>query len=588
MNSAIFTCTRPGRDGWQMQFTHPTDMWLAHTHGEVATVLHQAERAACAGKWVAVLLAYEAAPAFDPAFAVQPAGSLPLACAAAFDQLLECGSHAPAFSPEAVLPETREPSYSTSPWTPKVDRAAFVRAVERIREYIAAGDVYQVNYTFPLECRFEGDPASWFRDLCAAQQAEFCVYADLGQHVVLSISPELFLERRGTTLAMRPMKGTAPRGRWADEDARCADGLLNSAKNRAENIMIVDLIRNDLGRIADIGSVHVPRLFDIEKYPTVWQMTSTVEARQRADASLVDIVGAVFPCGSITGAPTIRAMQVIRELEPFARGIYTGCIGLLEPGGDFTFNVAIRTVVVDREARSAVFGVGGGIVWDSQPDDEYEECANKSLFLLLHKQFSLFETLLLEEGKFFLLDKHVARVKASASFFGFVLDEGEVLKNLCEAKDVHPTGQWKVRMVLAPNGNVTVEAEPLSALRLPRRVAFAAAPIKSSNVFCCHKTTSRSVYDEALKSRPDADDVLLWNERGEVTESTIANIVVEKQGRKWTPPRTCGLLNGTFREELLESGEISEKVLTKEDVRNADRIHLVNSVRKWIPAKIVN
>jgi len=572
MVSASFDSLRPGADGWRCSFSQPRDVWVARAVADVPGILAAAERAALDGRWVALCVSYEAAPAFDPAFSAHEPVTLPPACAASFD------------APAGQSPVAQQSPCSLTQWQPRVPRSQFVDAISRIRSYIAAGDVYQVNYTFPLDCAFSGDAAAWYRDLCAAQEAAYCAFIDLGRLKFLSISPELFLDRRGSSLVMRPMKGTAPRGRWADEDAARSAWLADSAKNRAENLMIVDLVRNDLGRVSDIGLVSVPRLFDIERYPTVFQMTSTVKARQRKGTWLMDIFAAVFPCGSITGAPKIRATEIIRELEPFPRGIYTGAVGLIEPGGDCTFNVAIRTVVVDSDQHTASFGVGGGITWDSDADSEYAECLDKCLFLGQQPSaFSLLESLLLDNGSFFLLDRHLARLKSSALYFGFALDEPLVRRRLAETRDSHSAGQWKVRLMLDRNGTVTINAEPLAALSLPRTVAFAVEPISADTVFLHHKTTRREAYEAAMKSRPGVDDVLLWNNRGEVTESTIANIVIEKDGIRWTPPRSSGLLNGVYRDELLASGEIREKVLTKDDVLHADKRFLINSVRKWMP-----
>src|SRR6185503_17776660 len=295
---------------------------------DVLPVLEFAEREARSGSYVAVMLSYEAAPAFDPAFVTHAPSDFPLAWA-------------------AVVNDTsgeEHGSYSSTTWIPLVNRDEYDRSVSRIRELIAAGDTYQVNYSFPLTSSFNGDAFAWFRDLCAAQGAQYSVYLDLGRYRVLCLSPELFFERRGNHVITRPMKGTVRRGRWPAEDRELAQWLANSTKDRAENVMIVDLLRNDLGKVSIPGSVRVSSLFDLERFETVWQMTSTVESTLRDGTTLVVLMRALFPCGSITGAPKIRTMQIIRELERFPRGAYTGAIGLLKPGGDCVFNVAIRTV----------------------------------------------------------------------------------------------------------------------------------------------------------------------------------------------------------------------------------------------------
>jgi len=350
------------------QFGEPIETITAADFREVTHVLDFAEAQAEAGKYVMVMLSYEAAPAFDSALSVHRANSFPLAYAAAYSQRSK--------------PVEIDFDVASNPWSPAVTKHEYNESVARIRELIAAGHTYQVNYSFPLTSVFEGDSYAWFRALCLRQQAaRYSAYVDLGRYKVLSLSPELFFERRGDHVVTRPMKGTVQRGRTADEDEALAQWLRNSIKNRAENVMIVDLLRNDLGKVSVAGGVHVSSLFDLERFETVWQMTSTVEATLRRGTSLAELMGALFPCGSVTGAPKIRTMQIIRELERFPRRAYTGTIGLLRPGGDCTFNVAIRTVVLDTETNVATCSVGGGITIDSTAAEEYEECLVKSRFL---------------------------------------------------------------------------------------------------------------------------------------------------------------------------------------------------------------
>jgi len=332
---------------------------------DVISVLEFAAHEARSGSYVAVMLSYEAAPMFDPALVTHPPSEFPLAWAASFTNTAKILSGV-CFS---------------NTWAPLVSRDEYDRSVVRIKELIAAGDTYQVNYSFPLTSSFDGDPVAWFQELCVAQGAPYSAYLDLGRYKVLCLSPELFFERRGNHVITKPMKGTIRRGRSAAEDRELAEWLKNSAKDRAENVMIVDLLRNDLGKVSVPGSIHVSSLFDLERFETVWQMTSTIEATLRDGTTLVDLMTALFPCGSITGAPKIRTMQIIRDLEPFPRGAYTGTIGLLKPNGDCIFNVAIRTVIIDMETSLATFGVGGGVTIDSTADREYEECLVKSLFL---------------------------------------------------------------------------------------------------------------------------------------------------------------------------------------------------------------
>ncbi len=333
--------------------------------------------------------------------------------------------------PSTIAPEFTAGSFDLSAWKSQVSRSEYSDAVSRIRDLIARGDTYQVNYTFPLLSHFNGDPSAWYDTLCTAQGAEYCAYLDLGRYKVLCISPELFFERSGDSIKTKPMKGTINRGRWAQEDEERARQLAESAKDRAENVMIVDLLRNDLGKISVPGSVTVSKLFEVERYETLWQMTSTVESTLRSDVGLADVMAALFPCGSITGAPKIRTMEIIRELEPFPRGIYTGTIGFIRPGGDCVFNVAIRTVVLDSDTGAATFGVGGGITIDSTAEREYDECLLKSSFLTAPiPRFRLLESILLEGGEFFLLSRHLDRLRASAKYFNFHFPEEQVLCEL--------------------------------------------------------------------------------------------------------------------------------------------------------------
>ena len=354
--------------GRQLVLEGAVAMVEARRSEDVLPLLEFAEIEAQRGAYVAVLIGYEAAPAFDNALVVHEADEFPLAWAAVFR------------GPSDAKEQPRE-SFVAGEWMPRIDRAEYDGAVARIRELIAAGDTYQVNYSFPLATSFRGDAYTWYRELCLAQRASFSTYLDLGRCRVLSLSPELFFERRGERVTTRPMKGTVRRGRSPAEDEELARWLQNSVKNRAENVMIVDLLRNDLGKVSIPGSVRVSSLFQPERYETVWQMTSTVEATLRAQTSLVELMSALFPCGSITGAPKVRTMQIIRELERFPRGAYTGAIGLLRPGNECVFSVAIRTVVIDTETNVATFGVGGGVTIDSTAEDEYDECLVKSRFL---------------------------------------------------------------------------------------------------------------------------------------------------------------------------------------------------------------
>lgn len=544
-------------------------MRVANRIEEVLSVLEFAEREARSGSYVAVMLSYEAAPAFDSVLVTHEPSEFPLAWASVFENSSEM---------------TSDLGVASNSWSPLVNRGEYDRAVARIRELIAAGDTYQVNYSFPLTSSFNGDAYELYRTLYLAQGAPYSAYLDLGRFKVLCLSPELFFERRGNHVVTRPMKGTVKRGRWLEEDRELAAWLSESIKDRAENVMIVDLLRNDLGKVAVPGSVRVSSLFDLERFETVWQMTSTVEATLKDRTSLVELMTALFPCGSVTGAPKIRTMQIIRELERFPRGAYTGAIGFLKPGGDCIFNVAIRTVVIDTETNIATFGVGGGVTIDSTAEREYEECLVKSRFLHSSPvEFQLFESILLEDGEYFLLLRHIERLRDSAAFFGFVFPESQIKSAL---EGLGALGSFKVRLTLWKDGRIETDVSPVEPFER-RRVALATEAVDSSDRFLFHKNTKRDFYSEQLAGRPDCDDIIFWNERREITESTIANIVVPIDGQLCTPPVDSGLLAGTFRNHLLAEGEISERVITIEELRSATEFFLINSVRKWVHADLI-
>jgi len=543
----------------------------------VPAMLEQLGQEAAAGRIAAGFICYEAAPAMDDALAAHRPDWLPLLWFGIFD--------AATTTSQPPADDAQPPPIG--PWQPGISREQYVRSVGRIKQYIAAGDTYQVNYTFPLRARIEGPAWPLFLRMCRAQQAEYCAYIETDEFAICSASPELFFQLDGRRIIARPMKGTSRRGRSAQEDLALRLALRNCQKNRAENAMIVDMMRNDLGRIAARRSVQVLSAFDVEIYPTVLQMTSTVAAE--TDASLVEIFRALFPPASITGAPKVRTTQIIHQLEPFARGVYTGCIGWLGPGRQARFNVAIRTLAIDKRSSTGVYGVGSGIVWDSQAEGEYEECLAKAQVLSADcPSFQLLETMLYDGREVFLLEEHLQRLAQSAEYFGFDFDREAVCTRLRAAMGDFGETQQRVRLLLSQDGQITLEAAPLEpdGYRGPLRLRLAAKPVDTENVFLYHKTTRREVYESA-KADGDCDDVILWNQRGEATETTIANLVVELDGQLVTPPVRCGLLPGVFRRHLLETGQIAERVVPVEDLRRATRLLAVNSVRRWMPAVLL-
>jgi len=558
---------RDGVGQW-LRFSRPQRLHIAENYGEVAEVLAAIDSEIEAGNTVAGFLSYEAAPGIDPAFETRDSGGFPLVWFGVYDV-------------PTVISELPEPQYSSSAlsWQSSVTESEYAALISRIKSYIAAGDTYQVNFTIRMQSGCAADSYSLFYRLQQSQQSNSSAYIDIGDFAICSSSPELFFELDADLIRMRPMKGTARRGLSFADDEFCIHELHNSQKNRAENVMIVDMVRNDLGRIAIPGSVKVTRLFDVERYPTLLQMTSTVEAH--TNAAFSSIMQALFPCSSITGAPKVRTMQIIRELEDTPRGIYTGSIGYWLPGRRARFNVAIRTAVVDRIENCVNYGAGGGIVWDSVDSQELDECLVKAEVLNAEiAEFEILETLVWSDmDGFVLLNRHLRRAAESAVYFGFKYDEQSVRSKLeCAVADID-SGRHIVRMLLSRSGDVRIEATPLVLGNAVRRVGVLADSCDSGDCFLYHKTTKRAVYEQAKAAMPECDDVLLMNERGELTESTIANLVVDIGGERITPPVSSGLLAGTMRAELLEAGEIKEGIVTVEMLQNADAVQLINSVR---------
>lgn len=563
-------------DGAWHELVGPVAAFCARTASEVLPVLAEAEAAAGAGRHVAGYIAYEAGAAFGLA-CHPPVDGLALAHFVAFEDIRP-------FDARALV--SAAPGAPALDWQPAITEEHHAAALRRIRRELRDGTTYQVNFTFPLRARFHGSPFALFAHLATAQRGAYGAYLDLGRFIICSASPECYFTRDGTRVVMRPMKGTALRGRTNEEDRRRARALRRSPKERAENLMIVDMVRNDLGRLATIGTVRVDRLFEVERFPTILQMTSTVSAE--IPFPFADLVAATFPPASITGAPKVRTMELIREVESWPRGVYTGAVGYLGPGRRASFNVAIRTAVVDRESGTATFGVGSGIVWDSRPGREYAECLAKARVLSSKVEpFELLETLRWDPGNgYVLLERHLDRLAASARYFDISFDRATTVRALDEA--AHGDTPLRVRLLLNADGDVRVETSPLSLPgEGPVRVGLAAEPVDPADRFLYHKTTRRAVYERAKASRPDCDQVLLWNTDGFVTETDIANVAVRLDGEWVTPPVSDGLLPGTQRAELLAAGKLRERQVRVSDLRPGVEIAVLNSVRGWQPATFV-
>jgi para-aminobenzoate synthetase/4-amino-4-deoxychorismate lyase len=569
------------RDQSTYCFTGVVEVIAAYSLEEVLPALRRVEAAVAAGCHAAGFISYDAAPGLNQDLAALPPEEFPLLWFGIFTK-----RQAVRPPPDEAVPAP----YQIYNWRTSVSPRKYTAAVARVKKYIAAGDTYQVNLTMRRTFNFAGNPAAFYRDLCRSQRAPFCAYIDLDRFKVLSASPELFFRLAGGTLSTRPMKGTACRGRWYADDEEAKRKLVENPKERAENLMIVDLLRNDLGMISQTGSVAVHSLFDVETLETVHQMTSTISSRLKQRVGIVELFQALFPCGSVTGAPKKRTMEIIAGLENAPRGIYTGCIGFISPGPEAVFSVAIRTIVIDTKTGRGMMGVGSGVTYDSRTGDEYAECLAKGRFAQGRlPDFQLIETILFEEGKgFFLLEHHLVRLKHSAAYFGFRLDTNNLRKALA-ARSAALTRSQKVRLLLSRKGTFTIQTEPVSAERpdAPLLIALSEKRADSRNPFLFHKTTHRPLYSAEPAMRPECIDVIFRNERDELTEGTSHNIVVRINGEMVTPPLECGLLPGVFREELLERGEIRERIVTANQLKMAEEILLINSVRRWRRVKLI-
>jgi para-aminobenzoate synthetase/4-amino-4-deoxychorismate lyase len=553
----------------------PSEILTAVRPEEVAGVLQQVHDATEAGSWAYGYVAYEAAAGLDPQLPGGPSspGEPPLVWFGL------CGEPAEV----ASLTRPVEAVRPAPPWHPDWTDDEHARAVASVREHIAAGETYQCNLTDRLRSTVAEDPQALYARLALAQRGAHNVYLDLGRHVVASASPELFFEWAGDVVRTRPMKGTAPRGRTTAEDREQSSRLRTSSKEQAENLMIVDLLRNDLGRVAEVGSAAVDELFALERYPTVWQMTSEVSARVRAGTGLLDLFRALFPCGSVTGAPKRRTMQLIDELEPTPRGVYCGAVGLVAPptaAFRARFNVAIRTAVVDRTTGEAVYGAGGGITWGSEAAPERAELHAKTA-VLAHDvtEHRLLETLAFIPGQGLRhLDRHLARMADSADWADFRFDRTLVLRSLDRAVAGREEPA-RVRFLLSRDGSVEVELEAMPPTAGPVRLAVDDDPVDPTSPWLQHKTTRRDVYLTRALRHPEADDVVLVNQHGELTETTTANLAVRLGGRWWTPPTASGCLPGVERARLLELGRLHERVLFVRDLHEAEQLAVLNSLR---------
>lgn len=561
-------------------FGAPRQVLVAQQVDAVRAVLDAVHAAAQRGHWCVGYVRYEAAPAFDAALQTHAADG-PLAWFAVHD--------APQPWPAEAAQEAARVE-----WHSGLERGTFDAALGRIQQAIGAGELYQVNYTAPLTGTLQGSAAALFVALQRAQPGGYAAHIDVGDEQVLSVSPELFFDWQdapgGGDILARPMKGTAARGATPEEDAAQAAHLRTAPKERAENVMIVDLLRNDLSRIALPHSVQVPALFATQALPTVWQMTSDVRARTRPGTTLTDVFAALFPCGSVTGAPKVRAMQMIHALEPAPRGVYCGAVGVVRPGVrggvHATFNVPIRTVVL--QGNQACCGIGSGITADAVADAEWNEWRHKRAFVeRASMPFDLLETLALEEGRLRHVADHLARLQRAAAHFSIPWNAGAVHQCLQALADGHPQGLWRVRLLLGAAGQPRAEAFALQPTPEPVRLQLAGGPLmEAHSEFVRFKTTRRAHYAAFAPTETGVFDTVLWNAAGEITESTFGNIAMLLDGRWVTPPLSCGLLPGVGRAVALRDGRVCEAVVRLQDLPRVQGWAFINSLRGWLQARL--
>ena len=564
----------------------PARVLVAHHIDEVKPVLEAVHAAAEAGHWCVGHVRYEAAPAFDAALQVHAADG-PLVW-------FEVHDGAPSAWPSAQAAGHAE---ARATWLPTLARPDFDAAIARIHQAIGDGELYQVNYTAPWMGTVTGEGTALFDALLRAQPGGYAACFTAGDEQVLSVSPELFFDWQasaaGGSILARPMKGTAARGATPALDAAAAERLRASPKERAENVMIVDLLRNDLSRIAEPHTVRVPELFHTQALPTVWQMTSDVQARTRTGLRLPDVFAALFPCGSVTGAPKVRAMQLIRELERQPRGIYCGAIGVVRPDGRggiaATFNVPIRTVVM--RGTQARCSIGSGITASAEAGAEWQEWLHKQAFLARASEpFEVLETLALVDGVYRHQAEHLARMAEAAQHFGYPWQPAAVHACLQSLAAQHGRGPWRVRLLLDRFGQPRAEAFALQPTATPVRLQLATRPLaEAQGEWVRFKTTRRAHY-AAFAPAPGSGifDTVLFNAEGEITESTFGNLAMQMDDGRWlTPPLACGLLPGVGRAVALREGRVQEGVVRVQDLHRVRRWAFINSLRGWLDAELV-
>ncbi|WP_077595941.1 aminodeoxychorismate synthase component I [Oceanobacillus kimchii] len=562
----------------RLVFLDPVDMIVANAKSEVISAMEKIETYTNQGYYAGGYISYEAGEGFDNNLKTSDDFELPLIMMGIYKQPLEKSID------EQECPQTSE----LFDWEMSTSKKKYLKHVSTIKNSIAQGDTYQVNYTVRLHSNDVVCDHNLYEKLSKAQKANYCAHLQLGRYNIVSASPELFFQLKNGKILTKPMKGTMKRGKSIEEDIRNKQLLSESIKDQAENLMIVDLLRNDISKIAKKGTVNVPKLFNIESYPTVFQMTSTVSAEIEENVGIIDIFKALFPCGSITGAPKQSTMQIIQELENSPREVYCGSIGYITPNQEALFNVAIRTALIDTEQNTMSYGVGGGITWDSDPEAEYLEAWAKAEILksLNETNIELLETMKYENGHFFLINNHLNRLNKSAEYFNFSISIKEIEQKLYEyaEENLNQKQANRVRLLANKRGEIKINSTIIPVINEKTNYSFqlAASPINKKNPYYYHKTTFRKMYEKFQEELGNAFDILLWNDKEELTEFTMGNLVVKVEGEYWTPPIKSGLLAGTFRQQLIDEKKIKERIISKSELESVDEIWFINSVRGWM------
>lgn len=575
---SAFFCTPPVYpNAKSYYFKKPTEILTIYGLNDFASMLNRADKNIRKDLFGYALLNYELGYLFEKRLNKFITEEKPLAHLAFYDQknVKEIKSSSIKFSTEQ--------EFKISDFQLNTSKTEYIRTIRKIKTYIAIGDTYQINYTVKGKFNFEGNLASLFSNLIFNQSAKFTAIINLGDELIISISPELFFETNLKTIITKPMKGTITRGINCQDDQMKKYELENSLKNQAENVMIVDLLRNDLGRICEFGTVNTTNLFEIERYESLYQMTSTVKGKLKKSVKFSDVIKNIFPCGSVTGAPKIRTMEIIKELEKEERKIYTGAIGLML-GKNLVFNVSIRTIQFDRELKKGKIGLGSGIVWDSHPEKEYSEVLLKSNFLVMPDPFfEIFETARVENKKVTFLNDHLQRMKMTADYFLFNYDESKILKKLnSELIKLDEEKAYRLKIILYKTGKFDLQIQEFITQKSLVRIILSKRKIHTTNKFQYFKTSNRKLYDEEFNfyNSKGFFDVIYLNENDDVAEGSITNIFIRKGEVIITPSLQCGILPGIYRKHFIRTHpEIKEKRISLEDLVTADEVILTNSLR---------